>query len=257
MYSTYHLKTSTVSIFINDIRERGLCWLHGYPSILVHLARLALNAGLPPVPSVKWITTGGENLLPSYITTINKVFPNALVRTHYGLGEGVANFSQTKNGEWTIDDDFAYVEFIPISADNPSRCRIIGTGFSNSAFPLIRYDTGDIANVEWVNGRPKIMSIEGRQDENFTLSNGTKMTATLATFIFKDMPNITEAQVCLRKNNSIELRVVPGSAYGPNDEARLRQLSKKYLGDNLDIAISYLPTIPRTTAGKFRTIVTE
>lgn len=43
--------------------------------------------------------------------------------------------SQDVHGRWKIDEDFAYVEFVPISEEDPTICRIVGTGFSNYAFP--------------------------------------------------------------------------------------------------------------------------
>lgn len=123
MFSTYHLKPDTVRLFIDEIARRKLTWLHGYPSILHHLCRLAQQAGLPQVECVKYVTTGGENLLPSYVETIKKTFPNAMVRTHYGLGEAVSNISQTKEGEWMVDEDFAVTELFEIQEITPYPAR--------------------------------------------------------------------------------------------------------------------------------------
>ncbi len=112
MFSTYHLKPETVKLFIDEIARRKMPWLHGFPSILHYLCKLAQQAGLPQVECVRYITTGAENLLQSYVEIIKKTFPNAIVRTHYGLGEAVSNISQTKDGEWMTDDDFAITELI-------------------------------------------------------------------------------------------------------------------------------------------------
>ena len=119
MFSTYHLNHDTVKAFTAEIERRQLPWLHGYPSILHHLCKLAQQAGLPQLTCVKFVTTGGENLLPSYVETIKKTFPNAMVKTHYGLGEAVANISQTTEGGWVIDNDFAAIELIEIQSITP------------------------------------------------------------------------------------------------------------------------------------------
>lgn len=121
----------------------------------------------------------------------------------------------------------------------------------------MRYDTGDIAIVEEREGRQRIVSIEGRNDEYFLLKNGTKLTSSLATFLFKDMQVITEAQVVLKKDESIELLVVRGNGYTDADEKKLMTLAKKYIAEDVDIRIRYTDKIPRTRAGKFRAVVRE
>ncbi len=164
-----------------------------------------------------------------------------------------------------MDNDFAVTELIeiqnaentPPTSSNITRCRIIGTSMSNIAFPLVRYDTGDIALVEEKDGKRRIVEIEGRTDEYFMLKNGTKLTASLATFLFKEMQNITEAQVVLKKDESINLLIVKGNNYTEADEKNLMELAKKYIAEDIDITITYIERVPRTKAGKFRTVVKE
>ena len=192
MYSSYHLNDKTVKLYYDDIKKRNLSWLHGYPSSISFLSSLIIEQRLEPIKSVHWITTGAENLMENHINRIHRAFPNAMVRTHYGLSEGVANFSQDKSGKWVIDDDFAYVEFIPVNDDNPSLCRIVGTGFSNLAFPLVRYDTGDLVKIINDNGNVEIEEIYGRQDDFVELPNGVKLGRL--GYIFKVTNNVMEAQ---------------------------------------------------------------
>lgn len=154
-----------------EIERRKLSWLHGNASRLCYLSRLIVEKGVEPIRCVRFVTTASENLLPQNVAEIQRAFPAAMIRTHYGMTEGVANFSQTRDGTWRIDDDFAHVEFIPIDPKEPERCRIVGTNFSNPAFPLIRYDMGDIAVVKWKGGRPILQYIEGRVNERITLCN--------------------------------------------------------------------------------------
>ena len=148
MFSSDHLTNENANLYRNEIEKRSLTWLHGYPSHIARLSSFIINEGLKPVECVSIVTTGAENILPNQVELIKTAFPNAIVRQHYGLNEGVANISQDINEEWHVDDDFCFVEFIPVSSEEPNVCRIVGTGFSNDAFPLIRYDTGDLATVE-------------------------------------------------------------------------------------------------------------
>lgn len=255
MYSAYHLTKSTVCYYHQDIKKRKLSWLHGYPSTLSLLASLINERTLEPIYTVKWITTGAENLLAHHINIIHKAFPNAMVRTHYGLAEGVANFSQDIDGIWHIDDDFCYVEFIPIDKNDPSVCKIVGTGYSNKAFPLIRYDTGDLARINWIDGKPEIVEIFGRQEDYIELPNGSKLGRL--DHIFKDCINIKEAQIHQIRKNLVELRIVKDVHYTDKDEALLIREASERFGKDVELKISYCKQIERTKAGKVKFVVSE
>lgn len=255
MYSSHHLTKNTVKDYHHDIKERGLTWLHGYPSSASLLASLIVEQGLEPITTVKWITTGAENLLEHHINTIHNAFPNAMVRTHYGLAEGVANFSQDKVGKWHIDDDFCYVEFIPVGESDPSVCRIVGTGFSNRAFPLVRYDTGDLVKINWIGGKPEIVEIYGRQEDYIQLPNGVKLGRL--DHIFKDCVNIKEAQIHQIRKDQIELKVVRDVFYTEKDENQLLKEASSHFGKDVEITITYCDRIERTKSGKIRFVIVE
>lgn len=256
MFGTYHLTIENVDSYVGEIRRRNLCWLHGNASRLCYLSRLIVEKGIEPVDCVRFVTTASENLLPPNVAEIRRAFPRAMVRNHYGQVEGVANFSQTKEGDWRIDEDFAKVEFIPIDSKHPERCRIVGTNFSNPCFPLIRYDMGDIAQVDWRNGKPRLVSIEGRANESITLCNGMLVNSLLSYDIFGDSLNVREAQVrVLNDGREIELLVVKGSRYSQKDEEEILHLARRYLKDEIRLSIRYTDTIPRAASGKFRAVV--
>ena len=146
------------------------------------------------------------------------------MRQHYGLNEGVANISQDINGNWVTDDDFAFIEFIPKDKDNPNVCKIIGTGFSNNAFALVRYDTGDLANVEWMaNGKAKVISIDGRSSNVVKLPNGVELCEASLSIFLHDYPNIMEAQFHQQSIDKINLLIVRGCNYSEIDENRIKK----------------------------------
>ena len=256
MFGTSHLNFDTVDDYVREIKRRNLSWLHGHASRLCYLSRLIIEKGIAPIENVRFVTTGSENLLPPNVIEIQRAFPNAIVRTHYGQTEGVANFSQTKEGDWRIDDDFAKVEFIPIDPKNLERCRIVGTNFSNPYFPLIRYDMGDIACVKWVDGKPIVQGIEGRDNELITLANGTLVSALVSYEIFCDQENVREAQLrVLDSGHELELLVVKGSKFTAKDETAILEKTRRHLKDDICLSIRYTDAIPRAPSGKFRAVV--
>ena len=187
---------------------------------------------------------------------ISKVFPNAKLTQHYGLAEGVANLSQDVHGRWKIDEDFAYVEFVPISEEDPTICRIVGTGFSNYAFPLVRYDTGDIAKIERLpNGTVNVLSIDGRKEDYISLPNGIKLGRL--DHIFKDLINIQEAQIYQKSISEIEFRIVKGQFYGITDEQLLWSEIRSRITGSIKVTISYVDKISRTKSGKLRLVISD
>lgn len=186
---------------------------------------------------------------------MKKAFPNAIIRTHYGQAEGVSTISQDIEGNWNVDMNFAITEFIPVDAANPSICHIVGTNICTTVFPLIHYDTGDIAEVEWNGSEPKVIRIDGRQDDYISLPNGTRIG--LLTTLFLDKPNIKEAQVYQPSIEKIVLRVVKFDSYSQADENKLLFDARERFGNDVDISIDYINEIPRTKAGKFKVIVSD
>lgn len=256
MFSAYHLNQATVKDYYLEIRHRKLTWLHGYPSQLSLLASLILEEGLLPLDDVTHITFGAENLLENQKRIIRRAFPKAVLRQHYGLSEGVANISENKEGELVVDQDFCYVEFVPVSPDKPEVCRIIGTGFNNPVFPLVRYDTGDIAVIERkTDGKIKIKSIDGRQEDFIKLPNGVKLGRL--DHIFKELTKVREAQIVQDAIDLLRIRVVKGNGYDEMEENKLWQELRSRIGEEMAIVIDYTDKIERTKSGKLRFVISK
>ncbi|MGB5948797.1 MAG: hypothetical protein WBG82_05715 [Parvibaculum sp.] len=93
---------------------------------------------------MEWITLGAENSLAHQKHQIQTAFGITPVQ-HYGMEEGVANISEHPDHTLRIDEDFAAVELVP--SDMPGLCKVVGTNFSNPAFPLLRYNVGDLVSA--------------------------------------------------------------------------------------------------------------
>lgn len=253
MFSPIHLNKEKSVFYYNEIKKRKLRWLHGYPSQIAALGSYFLENDFPRLQSIRVITTGAEGLMDYQKEIIFKAFGVYPVE-HYGLTEGVSNISQLPDGSYSLDQDFAYTEFIPIDG-NKSLCKIIGTNYSNPAFPLIRYDTGDIARVDWVEGQPKVLSIEGRADDYITLGNGNRFGPM--NQIFKNFKNIREAQIYYPATNKIEVRLVQGEDFNSiRDEKVISKCIRERLTDNdATFKLVYMDKIPRTKTGKIKSVV--
>ena len=202
------------------------------------------------------ITTGAESLLESQREIIERAF-GVRVREHYGLAEGVANLSECACGEMHVDEDFSAVEFI--KSKTVDGFRIIGTNFSNLAFPLLRYDTGDIAtgiedesdcSCGW--GGRTVRSVDGRIEDYVVLSDGTRVGRM--DHIFKDLSNIREARIYQSRPGEIAIRIVKRDGYSETDEKTLLGEFSDRLGDKAGVELIYLDSLPVGRGGKHRLI---
>ena len=254
LFSAYHLDSRNASAYLEEIRLSGATWLHGYPSMVALLASYALQHG--ERIALHRVTLGSENVLPHQAETIRTAFGVA-PREHYGMTEAVANISQCPEGSLHVDEDFSAVEFIPTGDD---QYRIVGTNFTNPAFPLLRYDTGDMATLTGATcgcGRPGrvVDRLDGRQEDYIVTRIGTKFGRL--DHIFKDMINIREAQIRQSKPGHMTLCVVRGLRYGQGDEQRLHYETVKRVGNQVEFEIEYVDTLPRTDRGKLRFVVSD
>ena len=258
LFSGYHMSPKNLSAYVGELRRRKPPWLHGYPSLLALLAAYLVESDSDLGYDIHWVTTGAENLLPHQSAVIERALGVKPIQ-HYGLAEGVANMSQCELGRMHVDEDFAAVEFVPLRQTGLHR--IIGTNLTNPAAPLLRYDTQDLATIREGSscacGRPGrlVEKVDGRLEDYVVLRNGVRIGRM--DHIFKDMVNIQEAQIHQARPGEMTIRVVRGRGYRDEDEQGLLRETEKRVGDNMKIRVEYWNSLPRSSTGKLRFVLSE
>jgi len=258
LFSAYHMSKHNLRYYVDELNRRQPPWIQGYPSLLGLLASFMLDMGCELNYRPKMITVGSENLLPQQKQIIEKAFA-APCRQHYGMAEGVANISECPEGNLHVDEDYAHIEFLPGDSDSH---RIIGTSYSNYAFPLLRYDTGDVAELEDPDKRCPcgrmgrlVRSIDGRKEDYVITPDGRRIGRL--DHMFKDMVNIKECQIFQECVERVVFRVVCGREYTKKDEKKLLREARTRLGSQIVIDIDYVEAIERTSQGKLRFVVSR
>jgi phenylacetate-CoA ligase len=257
IFSNYHLDKANAPSYLEKIRESGHRWLHGFPSSISLLAAYACDLGIR-VP-VKWVTLSAENLLSHQEKLIERAFGVKPIQ-HYGQEEGVANISECPKGKLHVDEDYSCAEFVP-SDYGENIYRITGTNFTNPVFPLVRYDTGDLATIlpgdSCDCGRPGkvVHSLDGRLSDYVVTKSGKPIG--LLDHVFKDCVNVQKIQVRQDKPGFLTILIVKGDAYGPADEAVLKDQIRYVMGNEMDHEIRYVEDLPRTGTTKPRLVVSS
>lgn len=248
-FSIYHMSDANLPFYVEAIRKHNIRWLHGYPSAL-HILASFLNAHNEKL-AMDYVTVGAENLLEGQKEAIKKAY-NVEPYEHYGLSEGVSNFSQKKHREIIVDEDLAATEFLP--RDDGISFDIIGTNLTNYAMPLIRYATNDICVVKTTSEGRVITSLDGRKEDYVLLPNGARVGRL--DHIFKDLTDIREAQIIQKNAWSVEIVVVRNKNYSHDSERRLLKEAQERM-PGLSINIRYKDYLERSATGKLRFVVSE
>lgn len=263
LLSLYHIRENSIKAYIEAIKANEISWLHAYPSVLNHFANLIKENNLlleAKEMNLKIITTSSEKLFYYQKQNIKSVF-DCDIRELYGLTEGVVNIFECEEGNLHIDESYSYVELLPVG-EGVNEYKIIGTSYYNSAFPLVRYDTGDTCILHNKKfkcdcGRKSrvVKEILGRSDDYVNLINGSKIGRVSS--IFKSFLSIKEAQIIQNRVGSAQFRIVKNYNYSLKDEEKLKEQIQEKLGKNFIFEIIYLDRIERTKSGKLKFVINE
>ena len=259
MYSMYHMGPDSIHSYLDDLNRRKLPWIHGYPSTIAYLAHLIEESGSGLDYQPEWISLGAENVRPDQISSIQRVFGVKPIQ-HYGLAEPVANISEHPEGSFFVDEDYAFVEFVPV-AGQPSTYRVIGTSLHNNALLFLRYDTGDLVSIPSssgtaFSGKPRqVTSFDGRDEDYLFLPDGRRVGRL--DHLLKDIEEVLESQIHQGKDGRVTLRVVPGSGFDGSTNRKIHQEWSSRFGDAVDLSIEIVSSIPKGPNGKLRFVRSE
>lgn len=258
LFSVYHMTPENLELYIDEIHRRRLRYINGYPSALYLVARAMLKSGRKLQPGhVSVIFTSSESLLAYQKQVIEEAF-GAKVWDRYGTSEFAVSMTACELGHLHVDMEFCIVEVeIEEETEEYVRGPLCVTGLATEATPFIRYqigDTGTRLKAPCPCGRrgDVFLDIDGRS-EDYVMTPDGRLLGRL-DHIFKDQPDIVEAQIHQDSKEAIEVLFVPGENYNLESEARLLREVRARLGDEIHVDLKSIPSIPRERNGKFRAV---
>lgn len=209
-FSPFHLNDHYMSIYLNRMIEENVKIIRGYPSSVYLLANFVLRTN-HAIPKLKFILTASEELTNHDRAVIEEAF-KVKVTNHYGLAEVCVMMGDCSahNGLHNYDD-YGYLELMDTSVENEKK--IIGTNLHNMAYPLIRYDTGDIAVLrgEYEKECPHtfntVGNIKGRADQYILTNEGYKIPTVNFYTLFESFQEVIKWQIIQKKVHEIEVRI--------------------------------------------------
>jgi phenylacetate-CoA ligase len=259
--SVFHLSDEVMRSYYDEIRARGIRYIQGYPSALAVFASFLLRSGIGPMSDIRGVFPISERFYATYRDIVARAFDRATIVPFYGLSEKVA-FACERNSEpdtYDFEPLYGYTELVDevgAVVTRPGQMgRIVSTGLLFRGMPLIRYQTGDRAELVALPtvdngyrlGVRKIMPKHGH--EFFVGRSGVLISLSGVLQISEEMFDIREFQFYQDKVGEAVLRVAPQRGHAPDLTSYAGLINRKAAGE-LDIRIEVVERIATTARGK-------
>jgi len=238
------LSRDSAAEYLRLLRRFRPGFLKGLPSNLYVLALLASE--YKDRPRFEAVFSQGENLYPQQRRLIEEVFA-APVFDSYGHLERTAAISQCPSGRYHLHQDYGLIELLPvphIASVQPEAggrlVEIVGSSLHNYAMPLLRYRTGDLAEVEEPAhacpcGRtlPTVKRIIGRESDVIITPDRRAVTALYLAFEL--VPGLLLAQV---EQPRLDTLIVRFACEAENERlvgAALKQAVSSFVGSGVQM----------------------
>ena len=242
-------------------------YLETYSETLEHLA-FACD-GNWPAPGLRKLLAISEQLTPSMRRRIETTV-GVPIDQGYGLNEIGLVGVRCAAGRYHVHAEHCLLEIVD---DDGRSCapgavgRVVTTGLSNTAMPLFRYDTGDLASAvagDCPCGRtlPSFGDLIGRYSRIAYLPEGTLASVGALREALEAIPpslarHLRQFQVHQYRDRSVELRLLTAGELTDEFAVRIRAAWIAATGDAWPLAIRRVNAIARSPGGKFQDFTSD
>lgn len=264
-----NLNDQKLADIANAINNYKVKYIRGYVTSIDTITRYLVQHEIA-LPSCPTFITGGE-LLP--LSLKNRIVDqlHCHVTSQYANEEnGVFGQSDVDGNPTTINLNLAncFVEVLKLDKDEPAEPeemgRVVVTDFTNYAFPMIRYDIGDIAMIDKVSSKGDILSIKnlsGRSQDMILRTDGSGIDFfnSIPKEIYNNPDIILQWQFTQKdaKKYLLSLCATDVNAVSETFKQKLTKDIKAILGEDAELTINVTNSLPVLNSGKRRVVTNE
>lgn len=249
-YNSLSLSDGKCATYIEDMRKKGIHYVYGYASAVYILAKYARDHKVD-VSFIRGAYTTSENLTDVYRKTIEETFHCRVMDTYGARDAGVTAY-EVKPGKYPL----CYC-VIPEVVDEiaPNTGTFLTTCFLNNAFPLIRYDFGDIVTINTEDpefNTAVLTKIIGRKSDVLHLDNGKVLTSPGFTILMNKF-DVIAYNIQKISGTEVKLQIQPVEGKWNNQqEQTLSNEMQKIVGAGCSFSIEYVDHFEEGKNGKRR-----
>ncbi|MBI5383774.1 MAG: phenylacetate--CoA ligase family protein [Verrucomicrobia bacterium] len=260
-FSLQHLSKDNLPAYAAELARFNPLLLVGYPTAIYFMALHLCESGITSVRP-RGIFTASETLLPHQREAMERAF-GCKVMDLYGQAEYCGMIMQCEQGSYHIAEEYGVLEILgrdgqPAPAGEIGE--IVCTGLNNLAMPFIRYRTGDTAvpktgTCSCGRAGALVERITGRLEDVVVTPDGRFLSRL--DFVFKEMPQVLEAQMIQEARDFLRIRIVPRPGFSEADKARITRNLRERAGNEMRFEFELVDHIPRLPNGKFRYVISK
>lgn len=229
-----------------------------YASTYEHLVNYLKFCGdTPDMFNIKVLVTSSEVLDIRAKQNIKDIIGCNIIDRYSNQENGIIAQTFDFSDEFNVNTASYFVELLKIDSDEDAIegevGRIVITDLYNFAMPMIRYDTGDLAihSGSDKNGIiKKFKSVQGRQVDTFYDTKGNKITAHAWSVQMWKFDKLKQYQFIQEDKKKYILKV--SGAEGIYTKEEFDKTLRDVLGDDAEINVEYIDSIPVLASGKFK-----
>lgn len=259
--SAFHLRPDTATAYLDALRRHHIVWLTGYAVSYYLLAKYVLEQRLA-VPPLRAVITTSEKVTAEMRGVMEAAY-RCRVYEEYSTVENALFASDCEAGRLHVSPDAGIVELL---RSDGSPCgpeevgEVVATCLTRDYQPLIRFRLGDLAQWESAacgcgRAMPVLKEVVGRVEDVVTGPDGRQMVRFHGVFV--DQPHVREGQIIQETLHRIRVKIVPVDGFGERDIDDITRRVRQRLGPEVEVIVEPVTEIPRTTAGKFRAVVSR
>lgn len=238
-------------------------YLLTHPTVAHALAEHFIEHKLS-LPSLREVRTLSESLPHDLRALCQQSWGVQVVDMYSAREAGYVALQCSEHQHYHIQSENVLVEILdangmPCTAGQIGR--VVLTSLHNFAYPLIRYEIGDYAEVgescPCGRGLPVIKRVMGRVRNMMQLPGGEQRWPVLNYNAYREIVPLRQLQLIQRSTDSLEVRLVIERLVTADEESRLAEAIRASLGYYFALSFNYCQEIPRSKSGKFEDFMSE
>lgn len=234
--------------------------IFSYASTLVELAKYIRRMGKDDDYTMKSVLVGGEGIAEEDRLLLCHVFGCKVYRRYSDMELGILGQDCGDGGSYILNWGSYFFECLKMDSDEPADPdevgRIVITDLFNYAFPMIRYDTGDLGIMEQdgAGGFPRLREIYGRiRDCVYTVDGRLISPAKIFVMMWGSIEDGVRQWQFIQEGKSLYVLKLNCSKTLSTDV--YVQKFKSLMGEDAQIQVELVDEIPVTSSNKRRAVI--